>query len=67
MCHPFLIEMCEVILYGNSEFHEYYNDGWIAEDKRNALAHMKMLESFDFLYSLVTLFRSLLYIKARKL
>ena len=39
------------------------DDSWTAEDKRNALAHMKMLESFDFLYSLVTLFRSLLYIK----
>ena len=60
--HPFCIEMCEIILYGNSEFQEY-NDSWTAKDKRNALAHMKMLESFDFLYSLVTLFRSLLYIK----
>ncbi len=60
--HPFLIELCEVILYGNSEFHNY-NDGWSAEDKRNTLAHMKALESFEFIYCLVTLSRSLSYLK----
>ena len=43
--HPFLVELCEVILYGNSEFHDY-NDGWSAEDKKNSLAHLKALESF---------------------
>ncbi len=41
--HPFLIEMGEVIIYGNSEF-ESYNDGWNAEDKKNSLAHLKALE-----------------------
>ncbi len=61
--HPFLIEICEVIIYGNSEF-ESYNDGWNAEDKKNSLAHLKALESFEFAYSLVTIFRSLLYVKS---
>ena len=60
--HPFLIELCEVVIYGNSEFCKF-NDGWSAEDKKNALAHLKALESFEFVYSLVTLFRSLSYIK----
>ena len=54
--------MCEVIMYGNSEF-ENFNGGWTADDKKNALAHLKALESFDFIYSMVTLFRSLLYVK----
>ena len=60
--HPFLIELCEVVIYGNSEFCKF-NDGWSTEDKKNALAHLKALESFEFVYSLVTLFRSLSYIK----
>ena len=41
--HPFLIELCEVIMYGSSEFCNF-NDGWSAEDKKNALAHLKALE-----------------------
>ena len=51
--------MCEVIVYGNSEY-ELYNEGWSVEDKRNAQAH---LLSFEFVYTLVTLQRSLLYLK----
>ena len=35
---------------------------WKPEDKRNALAHMKALESFEFLYSMVSLHRSLFYL-----
>ena len=35
LCHPFLVHMCEVILYGDDNF-ETYNDGWIADDKRKA-------------------------------
>ena len=63
MAHPFLIEMCEIILYGDNDF-PLYNDGsWKPEDKRNALAHMKALESFEFLYSMVSLHRSLFYLK----
>ena len=54
--------MLEVIIYGNSEF-ETYNDNWTPEDKRNALAHPKALESFEFIYILITLQRSLLYLK----
>ena len=62
LCHPFLIQMCEAIVYGNSEL-EMYSDNWPAEDKRNALAHLKALESFEFIYALVALQRSLLYLK----
>ena len=53
--------MCEVIIYGNSEY-EMYNDGWTPEDKRNALAHLKALESFEFVYVLVTLQCSLMHL-----
>ena len=54
MSYPFLIQLCEVIIYSNSEF-DAYNDGWSPEDTRNyALAYLKALESFflqrSFLY-----------------
>lgn len=39
--HPFLIKMCEIIIYGGDDFPEY-NDGWTAEDKKNALAHLSL-------------------------
>ena len=53
--------MCEVIIYGNSEF-DAYNDSWSPEDKRNyALPYLKALESFEFLCVLIFLQRSLLY------
>ena len=56
--HPFLVLLCEIIVYGNVE---YPTDGeWSAEDKRNALAYLKVIESFDFIYSLVALQRTLL-------
>lgn len=55
--HPFLIE-----IHVRSEFTDF-NAGWTADDKKNALAHMNILESFEFVYCLVTLSRSLLYIK----
>ena len=35
----------------------------VTRRQKNALAYMKALESFEFIYSLVTLFRSLLYLK----
>ena len=54
--------MLEVILYGSSEY-EMYNDNWKPDDKKNALAHLKALESFEFVYALITLQRSLLYVK----
>ena len=56
---PFLLKMCEVIIYGDSEY-EKYNEGWSAEDKRNALAHLKALKSFEFAYVLITLQRPLI-------
>lgn len=60
--HPFLVEMLEVIVNGDSEF-QMYNDGWTPEDKRNALAHLKEIESFEFVYIINTLQHSLLYLK----
>ena len=62
MSHPFLVQVCEVIIFGNSEF-EMYNEGWAVEDKRNTQAHLNALMSFEFVYALVTLQRSLLYLK----
>ncbi len=63
LAHPFLIKMCEVILYGDDDFPLYNNGSWTPEDKRNALAHLTGIESFEFLYSLITLHRSLFYLK----
>ena len=60
--HPFLIKMCEIILYGSGDFPQY-KDGWTADDKKNALAHLKSLESFEFTYCMITIFRSLMYLK----
>jgi len=64
LCHPFLIQLCEAIIYGTSEesFKEY-SSGWTQEDKNSALAHLKTIENFEFIYVLVTLQRSLLYLK----
>ena len=59
MAHPFLVKMFEVKLYGSSDF-PLFNDGWSSEDKQNALAYMKKLESFEFVYSMVTHSRFLL-------
>lgn len=36
LSHPFLVQMCEVIIYGDSSY-TMYNDAWTQEDKRNAL------------------------------
>ena len=54
--------MCGVILYGDPGF-PLYNDNWSPEGKRNALAYLKALESFEFIYTMMTLSRSLLYLK----
>ena len=54
--------MCEVILYGDPDY-SLYNDNWPAEHKKNALAYLKFLESFEFIFCVVTLFCSLLYLK----
>ena len=40
-----------------------FNDNWQAEDKRNAMAHLKSLESFEFPDTVVTIQRCLMYIK----
>ena len=55
--------MCQVIiiLYGSREF-DTFNDKWSPENKRNVLAHLKALESFEFVYVLITLQRTLLYL-----
>ena len=36
---------------------------WSSEDKQDALTCVQKLESFDFVYSTVTVFLSLLYLK----
>ena len=54
--------MCEVILYGDPDY-PVYNDNWPAQDKKNALAYLKALECFEFIYCLVILSRTLLYLK----
>ena len=59
--HPFLVKMCEAMIYGDENYPDFSD--WSAEDKRNAMVHLKALESFDFIYSLVTLHRTLLYFR----
>ena len=48
--HPFLVKMCEVILYGDPDY-SLYNDNWPAEHKNNSLAYLKFLESFEFIFA----------------
>ena len=53
-------------MYGTVEesFEDYSNsDGWTSDNKKDALAYLKLIESFEFMYVLVTLQCSLLYIK----
>ena len=45
------ITQLQVILYGSSEY-EMYNDNWKPDDKKNALAHLKALESIEYVYAL---------------
>ena len=54
LSHPFLLHMCEVIIYGDDNF-ELFNDNWAADDKRNAMAYLKILELFEFIFCLVAL------------
>ena len=49
LAHPFLVKMCEVILNGDSDY-PLYNDKWSPEDKKNVLAYLKTLESFEFIF-----------------
>ena len=59
----FLIKLCEDILHGDSDFPLYSDGSWSPEDKKNALAHMKALESSEFVYCIITLPFSLSYLK----
>ena len=49
---PILVKMCEIIRYGGSDFLPYC-DGWTADYKKNALAHLKCQESFEFIYCVI--------------
>ena len=63
LCHPYLLEMCEVIIYGN-EHYTMFSDGFSADDKKNAAAaHLKSFESFSFIYAMVVLHRFLSYFR----
>ena len=53
--------LCEGIIYGDDSFPNFSD--WSAEDKRNAMAHLKGLKSFDFVCSLTALQRTLLYLR----
>lgn len=53
--------MCEAVVYGDEDYPT--NSGWSAYDKPTAMAHLKALESFDFIYALVALQRSLLCLR----
>lgn len=44
LAHPFLVMICEIILFGDPDF-SLYNDKWLPEDNKNALAHLKAWES----------------------
>ena len=46
-----------------AEEFEEYREGWTAEDKKDALAYLKTVESFEFVYTLIVLQRSLMYFK----
>ena len=64
LCQPFLVQLCEAIINGTAEEgFEDYSDGWTSGDKKDALAYLKLIESFELIHFLVTLQRSLLYIK----
>ena len=59
LAHPFLVKLCKIILYGDPDFP--LNKGkCLPEDKKNALTYLKALESFEFIYTMVTLSHSLL-------
>ena len=64
LCHPTLVQFCEVIIYGTvEEGFEDYSNVWTSDDKKDALVYFKLNESFEFMYVLVTLQRCLLHIK----
>ena len=63
LARTFLIKLCEVILHEDSDFPLYSDGSWSPEDRKNALAHMKALKSFEFVYCIITLQCSLSYLK----
>ena len=48
-------------MYGDSDFPQFNDKS--PEDKKDALAYLKTLESFQFVFCMVTLSRSYLYLK----
>ena len=61
LSHPFILHMCEVIIFGDDNF-ELFNDNWSADDKK-AMAYLKTLETFEFIFCLVTLLHCLYYLR----
>ena len=49
LSHPFLLHMSEVIIFGDDNY-ELFNDNWPADDKKNAMAYLKVLETFEFIF-----------------
>ena len=54
LSHPFLLHMCEVIIFGDDDF-EMFND--------NAMPYLRTLETFEFIFCLVTLQCCLYYLR----
>ena len=61
LSHPFLVKMLAAVIYGDKQF-PMYSD-WTAEDKKNALSHLKAIMSFEFIFVVTSLQRSLLYFR----
>ena len=49
LSHPFILHMCEVIIFGDDDF-ELFNDNWSADDKKMPWLTLKLwkhLNSFS--------------------
>ena len=58
-CHPFIVEMCGVMLFG-SEHYPMYSDGFSAEE---CISSFEVVETFSLIHSMVVLYRVLTYFR----